>query len=181
MEQTRVWIVVIGLLLVASMAGFGYWLGVRVEQGATPEVSASPSPVATVTPPPTPTVQAAATASPPTPTPFDQGSLGKPTPLPTKAALTIFLEEVPLSVRPGTSLRVRWQVQGSPGSHGTSTRLLVSLSGTPESVGPASGPYALPARFEALVTLQKPGSFLLVAEAVVEGQTLRAERPVTVE
>lgn len=172
MEQTRVWVVVIGLLLVTSMAGFGYWLGVRVEQGATAVPPSSPSP----------TVQAAATEFPPTLAPDRQEPLGTPAPPPTVVAPTIVIEDVPLSVRLGVPLRVRWQILGgSPAVRGVSTSLLVSIAGTPESIGPKSGPYTLPARFEAVVTPQKRGSFLLVAEAVVAGQTLRAERPVTVE
>lgn len=182
MEQTRVWITVAGLLLVVGMAGLGYWLGVRVEQRVTPATTVTPSPVPAVeTPSPTPTVQAAATALPTT---------AAPTAPPTAVTSpTIILEDTPPSVRLGTPLRVRWQILGgSTAEQGTSTRLLVSGAGIPEYVGPSFGAYVFPARFEAIVTLQKRGSFLLVAEAVVEGQNLptgkqalRAERLVTVD
>lgn len=193
MEQTRVWITVAGLLLVVGMAGLGYWLGVRVEQRVTPATTVTSSPVPAVAiPSPTPTVQAAATALPPN----QREIVGRPTetaaptaPPTAGTSPTIILEDTPPFVRLGTPLRVRWQILGgSTAEQGTSTRLLVSGAGMPEHVGPSFGAYVFPARFEAIVTLQKRGSFLLVAEAVVGGQNLptgkqalRAERLVTVE
>lgn len=172
MEQGRVWVVVGGLLLVTGMAGLGYWLGIRVERRVT----------AVAVPSPTATVQAAATES-PSQAPRAP-ALSTPTASPNALAPTIVLEDVPRAVRLGAPLRIRWQILPASSSivRVESTRLFVSLAGMQEHSGPSrSGPSALPARFESVVTLQKRGRALLTAEAVVAGQTLRTERPVTVE
>lgn len=181
MTAQRTIVTLIGIAIVVAASLFGYWLSVRVERGATDGATETglvrPSPVP-VTPAPT---EGAAT---PTPTPRPATGEVRPAGRPAVRGVThplLTIEAVPSVIRPGTALTVRWVVRGPEGIQGLSTKLTATLTGAPDTTSPVVASFALPARFEVTVRPATAGDLRLMAEAVVNGSTLRAEQRLKVE
>lgn len=191
MRAPRTVIILLGIAIILVASGLGYWLSLRVEHRATPppggpagEGAASPAVVVEPTPSLSP---ASAEAS-----PFSEASGDKPAglrPSPTPAARgaatathpTLTLEALPAVIRSGTALRVRWTLRGPEGTRGTSTRLIAELPGADRQESAPITSFALPARFESTVVVTGRGTLRLVAEAVLDGNILRAQQTMRVE
>lgn len=180
MERTQGFVVALGVLVIAGMTGIGYWLGNRIEQGGA---RSSPTPAAKEAASLT-TPGVAATEIPAASPPVGQrGSKPAPAPSPrpppAAAPVKLVLDQVPASVESGSTIAVRWSVQGPAGTRGSSTRLRVKLGGS-KFTSTEKTAFALPATFEATVKASGSGTLHLTVEATVNGETLRAEQTIEV-
>lgn len=176
MTRTRTVVIVSGLALVVGASALGYWLSEQVEQRST-----LPSPTSEETPVPSPETSSLEDEPSPTPTHQPAASPAVKPAESTDVPFSLILESVPASAPQGTSITVRWRVEGPAGTRGTSTRLSAALNGVAEAAGPKSLEYPLPARFEATVRATGTGDLFVTAEAFVNGQSLHANQRIRVE
>ena len=176
MNNTRLTVVLSGLAIIVVAAVVGYGLGTLVEKRAAPSAS---QPTATPTPSlPSPTPTASSTA---TPAFVPAGAPTGPDTDSRTSAPRILLEPFPGVVQAGTSFRVRWQIQGLAGATGASTRLVVVPENGQEVIGKEASSFPLPGRFEATISIPDRGNVSVVAEALVQGQAIRAEQRMIVQ
>ncbi len=177
MNGTRRTVILVGLALVAGASVLGYWFGERVEDRSSP----SPAPTDTPTPSPEATQPPEESAPSPSSSPMRPATRARKPAENEGVPLLLTLTSVPASVRSDTPFVVRWDVRGPSGSGGASTRVVARLNGATETAGPRSGSFQLPARFEATLRVTGTGELTIAAEAIVNGQTLHAERRVRTE
>lgn len=179
MDRTRASILLVALAVVAIASALGYWLGGRLEGSGRTTPAPSPTgaegPLPTIVARPPERVSPASTAAPsPSPSPKPQQThRAEP------ARLT--LGSVPASVRSGVPLIIRWQVRGPAGMRGASTKVVATLSGASQTIGPEAANFPLPAAFEATVVPAGDGTLTLAVEATVGGQVLRATHRIDIQ
>lgn len=176
MDQTRRTVILTGVGIVLGSAVLGYGAGLLVERLSGPPLKYATTPSASPTTPAAPvapTLEPVAAATSPSPAPS-----APPTPLP---PVQLTIESVPASARVGEPVVVRWQIRGPAGFTGASTRLVVTGERAPQVVSAAVTSFALPARYEVSVKITASGTLTLTAEAVVNGQVLRATQQLEVQ
>lgn len=171
MDRTRLVILLTGLAIIVVAAVVGYGLGTVVENrfaAASPTPQAPEMPVVPVSPTPTQT--------PSIPPRIPSGAPTGPDSPTAEGAFRVAFHALPTTARAGVIFPVQWEVHGPAEIAGrATTRLVVIPDYGEQGVGDATFIEVFPTAFEATVTLPERGGALLVAEATIDGYTVRAE------